>query len=134
MNACLITANGPIYIHGRIVVRRGDRILAADELVALCRCGASRNKPFCDESHRAAGFRDSCSLPVAKAAPPTAVLTDVLSVVPAKDGPLQCTGPMTLHDPSGTGVFVEATYLCRCGASQNKPYCDGTHRRIGFTD
>jgi CDGSH-type Zn-finger protein len=134
MNTFLVTANGPIYADGRIVVRHGDRILATGELVALCRCGASRNKPFCDNSHLAAGFTDNCALPVAKAPPPGTVLTDPVCVVPTKDGPLQCTGPMLLHDAAGTGVFVEATYLCRCGASHNKPFCDGTHRKIGFTD
>jgi CDGSH-type Zn-finger protein len=29
-------------------------------------------------------------------------------------------------------AFAESTFLCRCGGSQNKPYCDGTHKRNGF--
>ena len=33
---------------------------------------------------------------------------------------------------AGTTVFVESAYLCRCGGSSNKPYCDGTHTKIGF--
>ena len=51
------------------------------------------------------------------------------------DGPLQVTGPFDLKDAAGKEVVhAELTVkLCRCGGSQNKPFCDGTHRRNGFT-
>lgn len=50
--------NGPLYVRGdvRIVTEDGTEIVS-DSRVALCRCGASRRKPFCDGSHREAGFR-----------------------------------------------------------------------------
>ncbi len=52
--------NGPIVVHGpfRLVDHLGREIpLPADKpLVALCRCGASANKPFCDGSHKSCGF------------------------------------------------------------------------------
>ena len=53
-----IRPNGPLYVRGRVRVTdaRGNEI--TDEArVALCRCGASRNKPFCDNSHRELPFR-----------------------------------------------------------------------------
>ena len=54
--------NGPLVIHGpfRLVNHRGEEIpLPTDKpLVALCRCGHSANKPFCDGSHKACGFVD----------------------------------------------------------------------------
>jgi uncharacterized Fe-S cluster protein YjdI len=55
-------------------------------------------------------------------------------VEPTKDGPLMIYGNVTIKDSHGTLTKKSnATALCRCGASGNKPYCDGSHRRIGFT-
>ena len=52
--------NGPLVVHGpfRLVDAAGKEIaLPTDKpLVALCRCGQSRNKPFCDGSHKGCGF------------------------------------------------------------------------------
>ena len=56
-----------------------------------------------------------------------------LEIEPLTDGPLQVRGNMEIM--SGTGRVVARTVqakLCRCGGSGNKPYCDGTHSRIGF--
>lgn len=53
-----LEANGPIYLRGALVVRNaaGD-VLYAGNRAALCRCGSSRNKPFCDNSHLESGFQ-----------------------------------------------------------------------------
>jgi uncharacterized Fe-S cluster protein YjdI/CDGSH-type Zn-finger protein len=52
--------NGPLYVRGRITILAPDRTpLREDTRVALCRCGSSANKPFCDGSHRRVGFRTS---------------------------------------------------------------------------
>lgn len=49
--------NGPLYVTGSIRVEAPDGTpVDTGQRTALCRCGASRNKPFCDNSHRAAGF------------------------------------------------------------------------------
>ncbi|MBS0378409.1 MAG: CDGSH iron-sulfur domain-containing protein [Proteobacteria bacterium] len=98
----------------------------------LCRCGASANKPYCDGSHHRVGFSASGE--------PASGATDML---PARDGPLavdpQPDGPLAVRGNleiiSGTGrvvARVTAARLCRCGGSGNKPFCDGTHARIGF--
>ena len=51
------------------------------------------------------------------------------------NGPYEITGPVTLKDNDGNEYSVEGDqYLCRCGGSSNKPFCDGTHRRVGFED
>lgn len=54
------SANGPLYVRGpvRIVTRNGT-VIAEEDRVTLCRCGASRNQPFCDLSHKDVGFRDN---------------------------------------------------------------------------
>jgi CDGSH-type Zn-finger protein len=42
------------------------------------------------------------------------------------------TGPLTVTGTNGRSARAETTFLCRCGQSGNKPYCDGTHKKIGF--
>jgi uncharacterized Fe-S cluster protein YjdI/CDGSH-type Zn-finger protein len=52
--------NGPLFVRGSVEITLGDNTaLATDARVALCRCGLSARKPFCDNSHRAAGWRDT---------------------------------------------------------------------------
>jgi len=52
-----LVPDGPLYVHGRIQVEDADgRVIATENRVALCRCGASENKPFCDNSHKRVGF------------------------------------------------------------------------------
>lgn len=54
-----------------------------------------------------------------------------LTVVP--NGPLLVSGKMTITHADGRVEEKESnTALCRCGASANKPFCDGTHRKIDF--
>jgi len=51
------------------------------------------------------------------------------------NGPYVMEGPLELVDPTGQTHQVEAgkkAALCRCGASTRKPFCDGTHSKIGF--
>ena len=50
--------DGPLYVRGEVRVETEDARVIADGLrMALCRCGATKNAPFCDGSHRAVGFR-----------------------------------------------------------------------------
>ena len=50
-------------------------------------------------------------------------------------GPLEVTGNFRIADSSGRIIENEGpVYLCRCGGSSNKPYCDDTHLRNGFSD
>ena len=57
----------------------------------------------------------------------------VIQVFP--DGPFLVKGSVSLEGVDGQNTDCEgATALCRCGASSNKPYCDGTHTKIGFKD
>ena len=98
----------------------------------LCRCGASKNKPYCDGSHHEVQFS-------ATGEPPTGdadmleIRDGKLEIDPQLDGPLQVRG--NLEITSGTGrvvARVTQARLCRCGGSANKPFCDGSHVRIGF--
>jgi CDGSH-type Zn-finger protein/uncharacterized Fe-S cluster protein YjdI len=114
---------------------RGDLRLNGESVgyrVTLCRCGASKNKPFCDGSHHEIGF-SATGEPATVSTEPLAQRDGELAVTPAKNGPLQVRG--NLEIVSGTGRIVArvtSTALCRCGGSNTKPFCDGTHARIGF--
>ena len=50
------------------------------------------------------------------------------------DGPLIVKGPFAVLDGEGTEYVIERAVvaLCRCGHSENKPFCDGSHARVGF--
>lgn len=48
------------------------------------------------------------------------------------NGPYLVEGDFTLVDANGNEVPLAKRALCRCGASTTKPFCDGTHSRIGF--
>jgi len=105
---------------------------AAGFRATLCRCGASKNKPFCDSSHHDIGFSATGEPPTGKA-DMLPVRDGTLAIVPELDGPLQVRGNLEII--SGTGRVVARVTnakLCRCGGSANKPFCDGTHARIGF--
>jgi uncharacterized Fe-S cluster protein YjdI len=56
------------------------------------------------------------------------------TVDPRPNGPLFVRGHLRIVDADGEVVREDTRMaLCRCGASENKPFCDGSHRRIGFT-
>ncbi len=99
----------------------------------LCRCGASKNKPYCDGSHHDAGFAATGEPPTGEKTAMLEVRDGPLAVNPEIDGPLVVRG--NLEITSGTGrvvARVSRARLCRCGGSATKPFCDGTHARIGF--
>jgi CDGSH-type Zn-finger protein/uncharacterized Fe-S cluster protein YjdI len=128
VNLAAIREAGPYSFRGQL------RLAGADEgfRATLCRCGASRHKPYCDGSHHEAGFAASGE-PASATTDMLPVRDGLLAIDPQPDGPLQVRG--NLEITSGTGrvvARVTSTRLCRCGGSANKPFCDGTHARIGF--
>jgi CDGSH-type Zn-finger protein/uncharacterized Fe-S cluster protein YjdI len=128
VNLLAVREAGPYAVHAPILL---DGVPAGFR-ATLCRCGASRNKPFCDSSHHDIGFAASGE-PATGSAEALAVRNGQLAIDPQLDGPLQVRG--NLEITSGTGRVVariQSARLCRCGASQNKPFCDNSHERIGF--
>jgi len=57
-----------------------------------------------------------------------------VTIRPSKNGPYIIEGVVDLFDTDGNKITVDKPRiaLCRCGASSNKPFCDGTHSAIGF--
>jgi len=206
--------NGPYLVTNVAWLRNdlGEQIPVPPQ-VALCRCGESAVKPFCDGSHAGNGFTDAkdpkrvpdrldtypglrvtvrdnrgtcqhsglCTDRLATVfragqepfvAPSGARMDEIISAVrdcpsgalglaldgrdereltdwgygrePAievtRDGPYRITGGISLQDPAGTdaarnaGASREHYALCRCGHSQNKPFCSGMHWYVGFRD
>jgi len=128
VNVVRVRENGPLAFHAPLVVGGAGIGMRA----TLCRCGASKNKPYCDSSHVAAGFTASGEPAPAESAP-LSPRNGTLNIAPLPNGPLRVTGPLEVV--SGTGHTVlkaTETYFCRCGASAKKPYCDGSHARVGF--
>ena len=206
--ACL--PNGPYYLLNDMEAapvpnlrRASGQACAAVRGVALCRCGGSKNKPFCDGTHGVNGFSDRNSADPAAdkrnayagrritifdnralcshagfctddlasvfrhgANPwiepdaatvekivgqirkcPSGALSyaiDGIEGAPAQrspmvtvtdNGPYAVTGGIELLGVKfGDGASSEHYTLCRCGASKNKPFCDGSHWSVGFKD
>jgi CDGSH-type Zn-finger protein len=195
--------NGPYLLENARLLRASGETWPTDKGVALCRCGGSQNKPFCDGTHGTIGFRDAneadpkknrrqtyvgkgitifdnralcahagfCTDELAAVfrhhdnpwivpdAGETAKVIDVIRKCPSgalsyavdgaeaappqrppmvtvtDNGPYAVTGGVELLGVKmGEGASSEHYTLCRCGASKNKPFCDGSHWDAGFKD
>src|SRR5438105_5007796 len=128
VNLASVREGGPYAFRAQLQIDGA----AAGFRATLCRCGASKNKPYCDGSHHEIGFTATGEPPSGK--------TDVLpvrdgvrAIDPQANGPLKVRGNLEIMSGTGRVVArVTSTYLCRCGGSANKPFCDGTHAKIGF--
>jgi CDGSH-type Zn-finger protein/uncharacterized Fe-S cluster protein YjdI len=126
VNVVRIRENGPYAVHAQI------ELPAAEFRATLCRCGQSKRKPYCDGSHTAAGFA-ATGEPATIASEPLVERGGRLQISPIPNGPLQLSGSVEICAGTGRTVLrTQAARLCRCGASENKPFCDGSHARIGF--
>jgi CDGSH-type Zn-finger protein len=197
MITCL--PNGPYSIVTEgIVLRRPSGPVPAPGKASLCRCGGSKNKPFCDGTHRTNGFSDANTADPAKnrraayagkgitifdnralcahagvctdelaavfrhrdnpwIVPDAAVVEKVVAVIRkcpsgalgyaidgVEAGPLRRPPTVTVTDNGPYAITggvalagmksSEHYTLCRCGASKNKPFCDGSHWDAGFKD
>lgn len=132
-NTVLPAVNGPVYIQGNVKVTSPGGETLQDTRVALCRCGASDNKPYCDNSHLKIDFRaaDRSIYPPGEAH--EMETGGPLEITPLTAGPYLVQGNFEIRNADGQSLFNgHQTTLCRCGASQNKPFCDGSHKLIGF--
>lgn len=129
VNTIRVWEDGPLAVHAELDVA-GDR---SSLRATLCRCGKSFNKPYCDGMHRKASFRATGEPPSGEVEA-LAVKNGPLAVTPGRDGPLHVSGALEICSASGRTVWRGTeTWLCRCGHSANKPFCDGSHAKAGFT-
>lgn len=129
VNTLRVRENGPLAIEAELSLC-GEKL--ESPRATLCRCGASQRKPFCDGSHTAAGFIASGE-PATKEADALAVRNGSVDIQPQPNGSLKLVGSLELVSGTGRTINkVTQTFLCRCGQSANKPYCDGSHKAARF--
>jgi CDGSH-type Zn-finger protein/uncharacterized Fe-S cluster protein YjdI len=129
-----VARQGPLYLRGDIeVFDDSGSLRLTDTRVALCRCGKSANKPLCDGTHVTAGFLDPGDVPHLDSPTDPSASDGKLRVRPERNGPLRLEGSFSLTSADRRTVLLgNMVNLCRCGQSENKPFCDGSHRRTGF--
>jgi CDGSH-type Zn-finger protein/uncharacterized Fe-S cluster protein YjdI len=129
VNVVRVRENGPLAFAADLDIE-GQRPM---HRATLCRCGASKNKPFCDSSHVEKRFK-ATGEPLLQDSPPLAARDGKLTVKPLRNGPFVVLGNLEICAGSGhTVTRTQKVALCRCGASRNKPFCDGTHAEIDFS-
>jgi CDGSH-type Zn-finger protein/uncharacterized Fe-S cluster protein YjdI len=130
INRIAVLENGPLAVMGEIVVDG----MPDQPRVTLCRCGLSNNKPYCDSSHVDGGFV-ATGEPAPSAQADTDNIGGAIDMTRVPNGPLKVVGNLEITTGTGRKVAkAEKAFLCRCGASKNKPFCDGSHKDAGFVD
>lgn len=129
VNSARLWENGPVEYRGDVRIDGQEPRIRA----VICRCGQSKNKPFCDNSHLDAGFEATSDVSAKDDAATLEARDGELSLKPIKDGPLMVSGNLEIIAGSGRKITTGKRFaMCRCGASKNKPFCDGSHKEIGF--
>ncbi len=132
VNRIIVSNNGPLYVTGELDIEGAAEDMPGVRFrAALCRCGASKNKPFCDNSHEKSGFVDRGAVGQSRSLDGPA--SGPLAIKLAPKGPLLLRGAVEILASTGRVAWAgEKAALCRCGESKNKPFCDGSHNDVGF--
>jgi CDGSH-type Zn-finger protein/uncharacterized Fe-S cluster protein YjdI len=135
-NVIAVGVNGPLYVRGNIqIIDPLGETLLEDTRVALCRCGESRNKPLCDNSHKRTNFRDKGILGDDRLIKEPTSDGRGLRIISTVNGPFLLRGEVEIRSADGKTVYRGSrTALCRCGHSNNKPFCDGSHAETDLRD
>jgi CDGSH-type Zn-finger protein/uncharacterized Fe-S cluster protein YjdI len=132
-NKVILDRDGPLFVRGEVELDANGET-SHENRVALCRCGESKNKPFCDNGHVGAAFRHDGSLSE-DWTQTDAAAGRRLAVSSAENGPLLLRGEFEILDSKGEASYKGSkAALCRCRRSSNKPFCDGTHSRTGWRE
>jgi len=125
-NECQVTSAGPLNMTGNITLVKEDGSVEHTNSLTLCRCGASKNTPFCDDQHLDIEFFDggavnqfSSTMPVRR--------PQNITVTCVKNGPLKYHGYLRVFNKKGQEYISTSGSLCRCGKSSKKPFCDSSN-------
>jgi len=122
-NEMLVCNAGPLKMKGNITLIDEDGSITHANNLSFCRCGASKNQPFCDDQHLEIEFFDNGSVQrisdwMEINRPQTIRMTCV------KNGPLLFRGYLRIYNKKGQEHISMKGALCRCGKSSKKPFCD----------
>lgn len=133
VNTITVSSSGPLYARGELQIADAPEDMPGVRFrAALCRCGQSKNKPFCDSSHDQAGFTDRG--PIGRTGEALQSEGGPLEITPMANGSLKVTGNFSLVTGTGQKRWTGTrAFLCRCGQSKTKPFCDSSHKAVGFT-
>lgn len=133
-NRISLQKDGPVYMYGDIEVQdQKGNVVLKDTRFAFCRCGASGNKPACDNSHKKIDFEAGTEADRSKLPDATDGGGQKLIVKLMENGPAILEGTYTMEsDSMAPQTSDKGVALCRCGASGSKPFCDGSHKDAGF--
>lgn len=121
--------NGPLVVSGFHELEQDNSLIVdTKDVIALCRCGKSKTKPYCDGTHGKIGFSDSTDKQNIEITVP-----DLSKIRVIKDGPYFISGSIEAENEQQPRIKKQFA-LCRCGESKNKPYCDGAHGEHEFKD
>ena len=124
--------DGPLLVMGDLHVKGPDGDTIAEETrLTLCRCGRTKNQPFCDNTHIATGFvsREFASRLRAGEQPEPGDEEGQTTITATRDGSLHFEGRLQVVSPSGDLLADgDDLWLCRCGQSRSKPFCDASHK------
>lgn len=135
-NSIMVRPDGPLICKGdsniTLVDANGGLILA-DKEFALCRCGLSNSKPFCDGTHKVAGFKSDQEFTDERMENISDDSGELIITV-KENAMYSLKGPVTIFSRSGLSKTTRTKgALCRCGHSEKKPFCDSSHKQCGFT-
>lgn len=134
----MVRPNGPLICSSdtNVTIQDADgNLITQGKELALCRCGQSKNKPFCDGSHKKTAFEAGQEFTDERAEdlPEQPSQHGELVITVKSDAMLLIKSPVTLFSRDGRSVTTRTKgALCRCGASNNKPFCDRQHKQCGF--
>ena len=129
-NELLVTNGGPLKMTGNIRLITEDGSVTQTNSLSLCRCGASKTRPFCDDQHLEIEFFDNGAVQqLSDWMPVTRPQTITVTVV--ENGPLKFRGYLRIHNKKGQECITMSGALCRCGKSSKKPFCDSSQGCAG---
>ena len=131
----MVRPDGPLICKGGTDItlqNEDEELILKDKEFALCRCGLSNNKPFCDGTHKVKKIPASQSFKDSREEDITNVEGNLFITV-KENAMYSVKGAFTLFSRDGASQTTRTkAALCRCGQSENKPFCDMSHKKCGF--